>query len=111
MTKGPDRWTQALEIRAKKAVLRAARRRLLRGGDQAFALGALTGELAGAANGLGLLAGALLRRLFVVHVPLHFAERAFALHLLLQRFQRLVDVVVANENLDDDTSSFGAGAL
>jgi len=33
------------------------------------------------------------------------------LHLLLQRFQRLVDVVVANENLDDDTSSFGAVTL
>jgi ubiquinone biosynthesis protein COQ9 len=33
------------------------------------------------------------------------------LHLLLQRFQRLVDVVVANENLDDDTSSYWAGAF
>jgi hypothetical protein len=34
-------------------------------------------------------------------VPLHLAERALALHLLLQRLERLVDVVVANENLDD----------
>jgi hypothetical protein len=66
------------------------------------------GELAGAAHGFRLLAGALLGGLFVVHVPLHLAERAFALHLLLQRLQRLVDVVVANENLDDDTSSSGA---
>jgi len=44
-------------------------------------------------------------------VPLHLAERAFALHLLLQRFQRLVDVIVANENLDDDPSSLGRSAL
>jgi hypothetical protein len=29
----------------------------------------------------------------------HFAEDAFALHLLLQRLQRLVDVVVSDENL------------
>jgi hypothetical protein len=29
----------------------------------------------------------------------HFAEDAFALHLLLQSLQSLVDVVVANENL------------
>ena len=93
------------------ARLGSARRGLLRRGNQTFALGALAGQLAGAAHGLGLLAGALFRRLFLVHVPLHFAERALALHLLLQRFQRLVDVVVANENLDDDTSSFGAVTL
>jgi hypothetical protein len=36
---------------------------------------------------------------------LHFAERAFPLHLLFQRLQRLVDIVVANKNLNDDTSS------
>jgi hypothetical protein len=33
-------------------------------------------------------------------VPLHFAERAFALHLLFQRLKGLVDVVVADENLN-----------
>src|SRR5581483_4436852 len=76
-------------------------RGLLRRGDQAFALGALAGQLAGAAHRFRLLAGALLGGLFIVHVPLHLAERAFALHLLLERLQRLVDVVVANENLDD----------
>ena len=37
--------------------------------------------------------------------PLHFAESAFPLHLLFERFQRLIDVVVANENLNDDPSS------
>jgi len=30
---------------------------------------------------------------------LHFTEDAFALHLLLERLERLVDIVVANENL------------
>jgi hypothetical protein len=30
---------------------------------------------------------------------LHFAESAFPLHLLLERLQRLIDVVIANENL------------
>lgn len=33
---------------------------------------------------------------------LHFAESAFPLHLLFERFQRLIDVVVANENLYQD---------
>ena len=37
-----------------------------------------------------------------MHVPLHFAERAFTLHLLLQGLQRLVDIIVAHENLNDD---------
>jgi len=41
-----------------------------------------------------------------VHVPLHLAERAFALHLLLQGLERLIDVIVANEYLDDDPSSY-----
>ena len=80
--------------------------RLLRHRQQAFALSTLAGQLAGAANGFGLLTGALLGRLFIMHVPLHFAERAFALHLLLQGFQRLVDIIVADENLNQGTLSF-----
>ena len=40
-----------------------------------------------------------------MHVPLHFAERAFALHLFLQGLQRLVDIIVADENLNDDQFS------
>ncbi len=38
---------------------------------------------------------------------LHFAESAFPLHLLLERFQRLIDVVVADENLNQVKLSFG----
>lgn len=30
---------------------------------------------------------------------LHFTEDAFTLHLLLERLESLVDIVVANENL------------
>jgi hypothetical protein len=37
--------------------------------------------------------------------PLHFAESAFPLHLFFERFQCLIDIVVAYENLNDDPSS------
>jgi hypothetical protein len=36
-----------------------------------------------------------------VAAKLHFAENALALHLLLQRLEGLIDVVVANENLHE----------
>ena len=65
----------------------------------AFALGPLALELAGAADGGGTLAGALLRRLLVVTAQLHLAVDALALQLLLQRAQRLVDIIVANDDL------------
>ncbi len=35
---------------------------------------------------------------------LHFAESAFPLHLLFERLQRLIDVVIADENLYQDPS-------
>ena len=41
-----------------------------------------------------------------MHVPLHFAERALALHLLLQRLEGLVDVIVADENLNQRDFSY-----
>src|SRR5712664_2575401 len=68
-------------------------------GKEAFALGALAGQLAGAADGFGLLARLLLGRLFVMPAKLHFAENALALHLLLQRLEGLIDIIVADENL------------
>ncbi|EHH68617.1 hypothetical protein GMO_13870 [Gluconobacter morbifer G707] len=37
---------------------------------------------------------------------LHFTKNAFALHLLLQRFERLVNIVVTNENLHGAVNSF-----
>lgn len=68
-------------------------------GSESFAFEALALELAGAADRLRLLAGALLRRLLVGTAKLHFAEDAFALHFLLQCLQRLIDVVVADDHL------------
>jgi hypothetical protein len=41
---------------------------------------------------------------------LHLAEETFTLHLLLERFQRLVDVVVADNDLNDFELSIGCPA-
>ena len=66
---------------------------------EAFALDALALHFAGAADGLGGLAGAALGGFLVVPAEFHLAEHAFALKFLFERLQRLVDVIVANENL------------
>ncbi len=42
-----------------------------------------------------------------MHVALHFTEAAFTLHLLFQGFERLIDVIIANENLYQVELSFG----
>ena len=65
----------------------------------AFALKLLPGELARTAHGFRLLTSLLLGGLFVMTAKLHFAENALALHLLLERLEGLVDIIVANENL------------
>src|SRR5690348_3840464 len=66
---------------------------------RAFALGALALELAGPADRGGTLARPLLRRLLVMTAQLHLAVDALALQLLLQRAQRLLDIIVANDDL------------
>ncbi len=66
---------------------------------EAFALDALALHLAGAAYSLGGFAGAALGGFFVMPAKLHFAEHAFTLKFLFQRLQRLIDVVITNENL------------
>src|SRR5215471_11022573 len=71
----------------------------------AFAVHALAHQLAMPADGLGPLAGPALGRLLVVAAHFHFPEDAFALHLLLQRAQGLIDVVVADEYLQDASAS------
>jgi len=68
-------------------------------------LRALAQELAVAPHGLGLLARPSLGRLLVMPPHPHLAVEALALHLLLQGAQRLIDIVVANLNLDDDSYS------
>src|SRR5438552_7341953 len=65
----------------------------------ALAVHPLAHHLAMAAHRLRLLARLALRGLLVVAAQLHLPEDALALHLLLERAQGLVDVVVANQNL------------
>src|SRR4029453_13267124 len=81
-------------------------RRAPRGGSrpllhrqQALALHALAGELARAADRFRLLTRLPFRGFFVVAAKFHLAENPLALHLLLQRLEGLVDIVVADENL------------
>src|SRR6476661_5790164 len=76
-----------------------AEHRLRLHGQQAFALQLLAGELARAAHRFGLFAGFLFGGLFIMAAELHLAENSLALHLLLQRLEGLIDVVIANENL------------
>jgi|UPI0006E43399 hypothetical protein len=68
-------------------------------GHKALALGTLARKLTGAAHGLGLLARLLYGRLLVMAAKLHFAEYAFTLQLFLQRTKRLINIIVANQNL------------
>src|SRR5215469_14098027 len=75
--------------------------------QQAFTLQLLAGQLACAAHGFGLFAGFLLGGLFVMAAELHLAENSLTLHLLLQRLEGLIDIVIANENLHA-ASSFGS---
>src|SRR3546814_4334520 len=68
------------------------------------ALHPLALELAGAADSGGTLTRALLARLLIVPAQLHLAIDALALQLLLERAQRLVDVIVANDDLHKPVS-------
>src|SRR6266566_1372132 len=76
-----------------------AKHRLRLHRQQAFALQLLAGELARAAYGFRLFAGFLLGGFFIMAAELHLAENSLALHLLLQRLEGLIDIVIANENL------------
>jgi peptide subunit release factor 1 (eRF1) len=67
--------------------------------QQAFALHLLARELAGAAHRFRFLTGLFLGGFFKMAAKLHFAENALALHLLFERLEGLVDVVIADENL------------
>src|SRR5262249_50227580 len=67
-------------------------------GQQTLALGLLPRQLARETHGLGLRADTLLGGLLVIIPELHLTENALALHLLLQRLEGLIDVVVSNLN-------------
>jgi hypothetical protein len=71
-----------------------------------LALDALALHLTSPADRFRGFARPALGWLFVMAAKLHFAEHALALELLFERFQRLVDVIVTNENLHLADNSF-----
>ena len=73
----------------------------LRRRDETFALRLLARQLARAAHRFASLPCRSFRRLFVEASALHLAENAFSLHLLFENPKSLVDIVVANEYLQD----------
>src|SRR5262249_13958402 len=74
---------------------------LFRHRDQAFALGLFPGRLARAPDGFRLLAGLALGRLFIRLAALYLTKNALALHLLLEDPEGLIDIVVANDDLQN----------
>jgi hypothetical protein len=76
--------------------------------EKAFALSALAGQFPRPPDGLGLPTRLGFGRLLVSSACLHFPEDALALHLLLERLQRLVDVVVTDHDHYDLKLSIAA---
>jgi len=74
-------------------------RRTARLRDLIVAFGPLAVCLARTAHGSGVFTRALLRGLLVVAAQLHFTIDAFALQLLLESAEGLIDIVVANDDL------------
>ncbi len=56
------------------------------------------------ANRLGFFPRFTLRRLFVGTAQLHLTEDALALHFLFERLQGLIDIIVADCDVNDGTS-------
>src|SRR5215831_14002840 len=77
--------------------------------QEALALQPLARKLAGPADRFRLFPCLSFRGFFVVAAELHLAENTLALHLLFQRLEGLVDVIVANENLH--ASSFSVRSV
>jgi hypothetical protein len=76
-----------------------ARRKLRLARDEAFPLRALARKLARTPDRFGLFSCFPFGGLLVMAAKLHLPENALALHLLLQRLEGLVNIVIANENL------------
>jgi hypothetical protein len=68
--------------------------------QEAFTLGALASQFPRTADGFSFLARFPFGRLLEMVAALHLPEETFALHLLLERFQRLIDVVIADHDLN-----------
>ena len=69
------------------------------------ALQPLALKLARTPNRCRTLTGALFRWLFVMTAQLHLAIDALTLQLLLERAQRLVDIIIANDDLHKKPSN------
>src|SRR5215831_16218070 len=68
-------------------------------GSVALALHAFAQQFAITAHRFGLFPRPPLRGLLVTAAQLHLSKHPFALHFLLQGAERLIDIVVANEDL------------
>src|SRR5262249_5263653 len=101
----PSQSRKCKSRRGRAGRLQSASRRA--GRLVALALHALAQQLAVAADRFRLLACAALGRLLVVAPQLHLPEHAFALHLLLEDAQRLIDIVVTDENLHEQPTPLG----
>jgi hypothetical protein len=88
-----------LGIGARRARGTSVLRTPFRGWQQTVALRLLAGELARTTDRLGPFARCTVRRLLEKSPPFHFPENAFALHFLLQDAERLVNIVVADKDL------------
>jgi len=75
------------------------------GGNQTIANSSLAGDLASAANSFRFLPHFSFRRLFIGGPELHLSEYSLALHFFLQKFQRLIDVIVADCNEQNISNS------
>ncbi|RFP04054.1 hypothetical protein BGC30_04700 [Novacetimonas hansenii] len=73
--------------------------RYLKTRSEPFAFQTLALHLARTAHGFSGFTRLAFRRLFIVPTQLHFPEDAFALHLLLEGLESLIDVIITNENL------------
>src|SRR6266545_2835003 len=82
-------------------------------GEQAFALRQFPRRFARAPDRFRLLAGLALRRFFIRLAALHLTKDAFALQLLFEHLESLIDVVVAYEYLQNvsDLPSSAARAV
>ncbi|KQW81694.1 hypothetical protein ASC89_07770 [Devosia sp. Root413D1] len=97
----------ALLVDAQRLAASKRRRRLgslecrflHRGSDQAFTNGGLASGLAAPTYCLGGFTNPLFRRLLVIAAEFHLPEDTLTLQALLEYLESLIDVIVANENL------------
>src|SRR5277367_1952709 len=97
--RGSARRASQMSVRNSAGRARRTRDDLRLHRKQTLALQLLAGELTGATNCLRLLPRPLFRRFLIMAAQFHLAEDPLALHLFLERFEGLVDIVVADENL------------